>query len=275
MKGIEETRNDYIWPDEEGVDFNSRINQLKDFITQRIAWMDSQFNSFSDSFPNIPPIVDLELCFGDSIVIYNPEDLQVNWSPGPEENNFKPVQSDTYILTITDSLGCFVRDTFFITVNHPNAGFITSLIEGNHLVAFSPIEQGAASYFWTFGNGESSINMLTQLSYQQNGVYEITLQIIDTNDCEAIEKQSIWVNTTDIESQLLVAYPNPMDGMTTLVADSSLWGQMLNLTDYSGRVLKSFLIDGYNSTIDLREFGYGVYLVSNTSNGISLKIVYL
>lgn len=272
--GEAKTRNDYVWPDAEGVDFNTRINQLKDFITQRIAWIDNQFISFSDSIPQMPNLVDIELCFGDTLIIPPPQDVHVNWSPGPDENIFIPIQTGAYTLTLSDSLGCYTRDTILITVNHPDAGFIVSPLEGNHFVACSPIELSADSYNWNFGNGESSINTMPQSLYTQNGVYEITLQIIDTNGCAAMEKQSIWVNTTDINTQLLVAYPNPMNGLTTLVADSNLWDQELNLMDNTGRFLKSFRIEDYNSPIDLREFGYGMYWLTNLTRSISLKIVY-
>ena len=99
---------------------------------------------------------DLELCYGDSISL-NGVGPNPIWSQGIiNGNTFSPDSSSDYILTVSDSNGCFRYDTLNIIVNTlPNviAPEDTVVCIGDEIQLFG---SGAETYEWDYGffNGE-------------------------------------------------------------------------------------------------------------------------
>lgn len=95
-----------------------------------------------------------------------------------------------------------------------------------------------------------------------DGVYYAKIEVTWTNLSASIDE-----NTTSA----LNVYPNPSKGTFQLTASANLVGKELMITDLSGRVVQSVMIEGMSSTITLNEELNGVYLVKFQEEGIAPK----
>ena len=115
---------------------------------------------------------------GDSAFVQNPSYV------------FPNVQSNyTVSLTITDSLGCTATEmkNNFIQQQKPTAQFIgiTTAICPSDAVPFVNASAGIGlSYIWDFGDGSSSTQVNPSHVYQNNGLYTVSLEITDVNNCK-------------------------------------------------------------------------------------------
>ena len=106
------------------------------------------------------PIPDIDLCLNDTVTINSPVNTDFySWSPNDSINDntikspiFNPALNSTYYFTGTNSFGCFVKDTFQITVKQlptVNAGNPSTLCIGDSIILNS--NGNAASYSWDNG----------------------------------------------------------------------------------------------------------------------------
>ena len=118
------------------------------------------FNNQSIRFTNTSafvPISDLVICENDTVTINSP--VTTNnylWSPNTFIDNnttaspsFNPITTTTYNFTGTNSFGCFVKDTFQITVNDlptVNAGNDQDICEGDSITLNA--SGNAATFNW-------------------------------------------------------------------------------------------------------------------------------
>ena len=118
------------------------------------------FNNQSIRFTNTSafvPISDLVICKNDTVTINSP--VTTNnylWSPNTFIDNnttaspsFNPITTTTYNFTGTNSFGCFVKDTFQITVNDRptvNAGNDQDICEGDSITLNA--SGNAATFNW-------------------------------------------------------------------------------------------------------------------------------
>jgi gliding motility-associated-like protein len=129
---------------------------------------------------------DSELCYGDSISL-NGVGPNPIWSQGIiNGNTFFPDSSMEYILTVSDSNGCFRYDTLNIIVNSlPNviAPEDTVVCNGDEIQLFG---SGAEAYEWNYGffNGEL-------FSPEISGNYIVIGT--DSNRCENIDSMFIEI----------------------------------------------------------------------------------
>ena len=106
------------------------------------------------------PIPDIDLCLNDTVTINSPVTTDFySWTPNDSINDnivkspiFNPIINTTYYFTGTDLNGCFVKDTFQITIKQlptVNAGNDTTICNGDSIILNS--NGNAASYSWDNG----------------------------------------------------------------------------------------------------------------------------
>lgn len=97
------------------------------------------------------------------------------------------LSAGAYIVTVTDSFGCYVTDTAIVDGTTPPYAEFT--FKPEVVPMFSPdvdfYDQSidANSWYWDFGDGETSNGQITQHSYSDTGLYIVTLVITDEYGC--------------------------------------------------------------------------------------------
>lgn len=110
------------------------------------------------------------------------------WNAAPPQNsaNLLNVSSGVYTVTITDAGGC--SGTSSVTIGEyprPDAAFTADpaiTIPGN-AVTFYNFSSGANSYFWSFGDSETSTDMTPVHYYQTPGIFDVFLYAYDDFNC--------------------------------------------------------------------------------------------
>jgi subtilisin-like proprotein convertase family protein len=202
------------------------------------------------------------------------EDLVRNWSV--DTFNGEDMTGD-WTLTVSDNAGA---DTG--TLNHwsltltaveeddglpdaPVAGFEASV--DDLTVTFTNISSDSdgdiASYFWEFGDGNTSTEANPVYAYSEAGIYDVTLTVTDETELSDSVTQSVNVSITDIE--LSVYRATHLRNDTTLVdlrwsgaaGDVDLYrdGEFIETLDNSGRYRDRFKSDGSDVVYELCETG--------------------
>jgi gliding motility-associated-like protein len=99
----------------------------------------------------------------------------------------KPSETTSYEVTVSDECQTFtVEGTAIVEVIKPNADFAISsntLFEGLP-ITFQNLTTGGVTYFWTFGDGNSSTMVHPNNTYQVPGTYTVTLIATNQLGCK-------------------------------------------------------------------------------------------
>ncbi len=99
----------------------------------------------------------------------------------------KPSETSSYVVTVSDECQTFiVESTAIVEVVKPNADFAISsntLFEGLP-ITFQNLTTGGVTYFWTFGDGNSSTMVHPNNTYQVPGTYTVTLIATNQLGCK-------------------------------------------------------------------------------------------
>ncbi len=93
-------------------------------------------------------------------------------------------------LTVSDAKGCVAVDTQQVEVwEGPSASFITNLQSGCAPRPVDFLSQSGGPYplsnwSWDFGDGNSGTGPLATHTYQNDGLYDVTLRVTDINGCQ-------------------------------------------------------------------------------------------
>lgn len=103
-------------------------------------------------------------------------------------------------------------------------------------------------------------------SVTQNGCTKTATNTIMVGACLGIEDQ----NADD----LLILYPNPVEGWMTIEGDNLSKYQQVELRDAAGRLVASWKVDGTKMDIDLSGIASGQYTVkiAGSANEVVKKI---
>jgi gliding motility-associated-like protein len=110
-----------------------------------------------------------------------------NWSNGYTDANLNNILAGNYIVTVTDAIGCTSSATIYVEdLPGPTANFTfkpqMTTIE-NPLIYFQNYSTGATSYYWTFGDDDSSEEFAPNHVYSEPGNYHVILYAIDDYNC--------------------------------------------------------------------------------------------
>ncbi len=186
-----------------------------------------------------------------------------------------PKTSTTYILTETiKATGCKKSDTVTVKVNPLPDALFTYKLSGD-TVKFTPANSGYATYFWLFGDGDTSGMISPSHSYTNNGTYNVSLEVMDKNGCPATYKTTDTINYTGIsltagQISTVNIYPNPFTNQTTITG--ALDGNnnvSISIYDMTGRVIvekngERGAGGWFEYTFDASQYGSGIYIVKLT-----------
>lgn len=113
---------------------------------------------------------------------------------------YSTLGSFTVSLTVTDYYGCVVvvEKPAFIIAETINADFDFDIVIANcnySLVQFnSIIEDSICSFYWNFGDGGTSTDPNPLYPYLTAGSFDVSLTVIDCNDCETTIYKSGYID---------------------------------------------------------------------------------
>ena len=167
-------------------------------------------------------------------------------------------------------------ELFVDVLEKPNSNF--SFSQNGSSFQFSPIQSGNMNYIWSFGDGNGSSNFSPIHNYENEGMYQVTLQVNSTNQCSSISDTIIdarWLSVQSFDENTLAIYPNPVKDI--LFLESSQVISSINIIDVSGRLVFSEQVGLISSKLNLTEVSKGIYQVvvffENSDYFISRKIV--
>ncbi len=136
-------------------------------------------------------------------------DIELDWTPA---DSLDALSSGTYMVSATDENGCSKEVEF--TLDPPDSlsvDFETTIDE--LAVAFANTSISAESYFWDFGDGNTSADSSPVHTYSESGTYEVCLDA--GNACRSmVVCKEISVTTVSADPNISVTpdlrlYPNP------------------------------------------------------------------
>ncbi len=153
---------------------------------------------------------DTTICAGQSAQLLAQGAGTFRWSVAPTLSDTtvknpvaKPTQTTTYTVTATYPDGCKPKKTVTVSVERgpQNVSFeaVPAYACGEPTtLQYVNGTSGATRYEWDLGNGSKSLSATpSELSYGQNGTYQVTLKAFSPRGCESSVTQSVAVLNLD------------------------------------------------------------------------------
>ncbi|MCX6295295.1 MAG: PKD domain-containing protein, partial [Bacteroidetes bacterium] len=136
----------------------------------------------------ISPSGSTTICLGDSLTLNASGATSYLWSTGSTGNSINVISSGSYFVVASNSCGA---DTTSVTVitDSVNALFTGNTISGSAplTVDFTNASSASAIIFsWSFGDGNTSNAISPSNTFQDPGVYDVTLTVTNSNGCTDI-----------------------------------------------------------------------------------------
>jgi PKD repeat protein len=199
-----------------------------------------------------------------------------SWTTGDATQITTANAAGTYGVTVTDADGCVSEDeTTVIEVTSPVADF-TSL-SSYYTVSFTNGSQNGDSYFWDFGDGETSTSMSpTHLyDYTNDSSITYTVTLIVTNVCgsdtatyEVAVGNSVGLNEL-ANGAAYEVFPNPNAGQFNIVLNNTGNQEVgYMVVDVQGKVVTQRNIgavsNAHQERVDVTDVAPGIYFLRMT-----------
>ena len=148
------------------------------------------------------------------------------------------------------------------------------LIGGMAMVDFTAQTEGATSWYWNFGDGETSTEQNPSHAFTLPGVYTVSLSAGDAEGCAASAFRNVVVanlmimgtQAQNVTPQLIL-YPNPAGDLLQVEWEGE--AARLQVYDVQGRSLLSLPLTGNQVRLSLDGWANGLYFLSLlTENGL-------
>lgn len=162
--------------------------------------------------------------------------------------------------------------TFEVVVSDEIMADFSEVITDFNQVEFINESSGGSSYFWDFGDGESSVLFSPVHEYESNGSYDVSLEVTNELDCSQIIEKNILIEGLGLaaDDNLMRVFPNPFNDQLSIQTNEPL--ARVVLMDASGRVVLSVDdVPGYTTVnLETKSLSSGIYLLKaySTSNQV-------
>ncbi len=208
-----------------------------------------------ESHPSLAGSYAAACCFYALIFDENP--LSISYNPGINPADAEDIRNAVK-LVFTDSTASWNIGRFTAKPN-----FKTTLVKPLE-VSFENNSVQAESYFWQFGDGDSSYDFAPTHTYKTAGVYEVNLYASKCDITNKISK-SITLNTTGVNEKLepLSSWkilPNPS---SDLISITGVLTQVTRICIYNlkGQEIWSEPINNVLPKVNIGEFPEGFYFI--------------
>ena len=179
------------------------------------------------------------------------------------------VQSPIISLTVTNSYGCHATLQKTNLINVVTGVSASFSVDKNYVCLISdPVQflntsagPGTLSYNWNFGDGNSSTQKDPQYSFNQKGIYTVSLQVTSSAGCVATDTLSNTLNVasyhTDFTVPTLLCNSSILtfDNNSNPVPDSSIWNVDGILAAHSKDLSYTFNTSGTHAISLTNNFG--------------------
>lgn len=241
-----------------------------------------RFKDMCNDF-NVDAGIDTTLCPGQSIYLVSPGSFPYyRWLPdGLPNHDLEVIQPGTYKLLATNEYGCIASDSLQITLFPlplAFAGNDTIIPAGETLELEEAFTTNENSLEWTSqGSGyfSNSNDIITFYSPSFGDISEGFLNITLTASNQCGTNDNSFLLTIDQDDDGITAFPNPTEGLVTLVCNEGIIIQSVSITAQAGNVIQANIT--VNNTVfqyDLSSYPPGTFIfhITTTSNSIT-KIV--
>jgi PKD repeat protein len=189
------------------------------------------------SFLPASPVENTLVQFNDTSIKSVDQIVSYHWAFGDGGESTLRNASHTYqqngnylvILTIRDADGSesTKQRTVAVSDTNPNVDFSISpnpAVEGTEVTfqdESTPGHDAIVDRFWTFGDGGSAHGIQVQHIYAQNGVYQVTLTVNDTDSSIVGTPQTVTITDIDPIAEFSFIPVNPNEGVDVQFTDES------------------------------------------------------
>lgn len=180
-------------------------------------------------------------------------------------------------LKATSSFGCITELTMNDLISvYPkpvaNFNYHPIVSNANDTIDFSNLSQGASSYIWAFGDGDSSSIINPIHLFPNSGYWHVSLIAISDMGCSDTISTVITVNIDEVNLyNKIKCYPNPVFDKFTIESES-LTNISLEILNSQGQSIKKIKLTNNVNNINLKELPKGLYIIRiYTDNGIIEK----
>ena len=185
---------------------------------------------------------DTLLCAGDSIRLQATGNglTTFSWSPGNATTSFysaKPVSDTRYTLIAGNAFGCTAKANISLYVRQqPIARFGFS--HSGNTYRFHDSSGNSRSWFWDFGDGNSSNRQNPTYTFSSDSIRTVTLVVCNppcTCDTSSVEINPKATDVNAWEQATFRVFPNPAGNQLFVEGSASL--NLILVTDLAGREL--------------------------------------
>lgn len=164
--------------------YAEEIQRLKGWISDRLTWLDAQFNAIPILNLSVNIGADTALCSGNTVVLYPGAFDNYQWSTGHLQNAIQVNHTGNYHVTVSDEFGCVGADSITIQF-YPlpifSLGNDTAFCDGNSIQLLG---DSFVTYKWNTGD------TLETIQVSQTGLYSLT--VTDSNGCQAADSAIVY-----------------------------------------------------------------------------------
>jgi len=218
---------------------------------------------------------DRSLCEGDSATLLaGPGATDYRWSTGAETQQITVGQAGTYSVSLSDTLGCQLRDTITLRATPgPTADFTYSgdtLLNAPIQFADRSTGNNITRWRWDFGDGTTSRDQNPEHQFASEGAFDVCLTVTDAS-CSRTTCQTIVIAFVGLEDEWPAGtevdlYPNPSAGEVWLdLTQARALPVEVALLDLQGRSLlqrRWAPTQELSQSLDLNAFPAGLYVVA-------------
>lgn len=185
------------------------------------------------------------------------------WNNGSTSASNSNLGQGNYEVTVTDELGCTKAASYTLvapTVSAPIAAynFNSTLLA----VQFNNTSSNATSYYWDFGDGNSSTDTNPAYTFDEAGTYTVCLTAYGPCDtittCKNIAVSDGTSGVDEEEANNLTIFPNPAkDKITLHSTDKSI--KEARIFNTNGQFIQSVSLKGESTNIKVDKWATGIY----------------
>lgn len=270
-------RNYERWPQQGVTDYNLEVDNLKQWIHDRNAWIDGALpdsDFVSTTAINLP---DIQICEGVTVSATQGNSWMFNylWSTGDYTQSIPINTSGNYAVTVSSVYGCPSNsDAFDATILPlPDASFTYSSLGGN-AYSFTPATTTGTLYVWDFGGGNLS-SQLNPTAVLPDSPSVVTLTVYGINGCSDSFTDTLniisGVNSEwSMVNSNIHLYPNPANENLFFETTISDLGKIEIINVEGKRIIAESLSSRPSpSSLSIQSLSQGVYQVNFYSkNGL-------